>query len=60
MLKMITEEIIKIEEIFNLYISLLKSLKDIEKADLNDLDQQEEILRLDIITQLNKIKEDFF
>ena len=57
MLKMITENIIKIEEMFNLYISLLKSLKDTEKSDLNDLTQQEESLRNDIITELNKIKE---
>ena len=50
----------KINELFSLYVELLKSVKDTEKADLNDLDTQEEVLRLDIITELNKIKEDFF
>jgi len=57
MLKMITEEIIKIEEMFNLYVGLLRIFKDTEKTDLNDLTQQEESLRNDIITELNKIKE---
>ena len=41
-------------------LTILKSLKDTEKSDLNDLTQQEESLRNDIITELNKIKEDFF
>jgi len=45
---------------FKGYIELLKDFEEVNKGNLNDLSNQEEFLRLDIIEQLNKIKRDFF
>ena len=48
------------EEEFKLYIDLLRSLKDCEKGELNDLYIQEESLRESIIKNLKLLKRDFF
>jgi len=48
------------EEEFKLYIDLLRSLKDCEKGELNDLYIQEESLRESIIKNLKLLKKDFF
>ena len=45
---------------FKGYIELLKDFEAVNKGEINDLSQQEEFLRLDIISQLNKLKRDFF
>ena len=55
------EEIIKNLNLdFKGYIELLKDFEAVNKGEINDLSQQEEFLRLDIISQLNKLKRDFF
>ena len=58
---MITEEEIKnLKYGFDNYIKLLKSLKSINKAEINDLYINEETLRIGIIKILNELKEIYF
>ena len=48
------------EEEFNNYIELLKSFDDLEKADLNDFYDDEEMLREDIIKNFKLLKKEYF
>ncbi|HUS48547.1 MAG TPA: hypothetical protein VMZ91_00135 [Candidatus Paceibacterota bacterium] len=50
----------KLNESFTSYIELLKSFETANKEELNDLLQQEEIIREDIQNRLNKLKEERF
>ncbi len=55
------QEIINnLEENFKEYIKLLRELEFVEKGEMNDFAQAEEILREEIKQILNKLKEDYF
>jgi hypothetical protein len=54
------ETINNLEENFKEYIKLLREFGSVEKAELNDFCQAEEVLREEITNSLNKLKEDYF
>ena len=53
------QQIKELKSLFLGYIELLKDFDGCEKAELDDFYNTEECLREDIISQLNKLKENF-